>query len=75
LQLLKSRLTAKDDFSLEAFLAHCQQREASLPSTHEDLVTLKTVLDERRAAIRVAMSPWSVSGLIGGIIIRMLDKY
>src|SRR5215831_15102101 len=28
LRLLKSRLKPKDDFSLEAFLTHCQQREA-----------------------------------------------
>jgi uncharacterized protein YfeS len=63
LRLLKSRLTAKDDFSLDAFLSHCDRREASLPDTDEALSTLKKQSDARRAAIRAAMSPWERLGI------------
>jgi uncharacterized protein YfeS len=58
LRLLKTRLTAKDDFSLDALLTHCERRETSLPTTDEALAELKTALDQKRAAIRAAMSPW-----------------
>lgn len=60
LSILRSKITTKDDFRLDAFLDHCQQRESSLPSTDEGLVMLGKQLDERRAAIRVAMSPWEI---------------
>ncbi len=63
LRLLKTRLTAKDDFSLEALLAHCERREASLPTTDEALAQLKTVLNQKRAAIRAAISPWERLGI------------
>lgn len=58
LPLLKTRLTAKDEFSLDALLTHCERRDASLPTTDEALAQLKTALDQKRAAIRAAMSPW-----------------
>jgi uncharacterized protein YfeS len=58
LRLLKTRLTAKDDFSLDSLLTHCERREAFLPTADEALVQLKTTLNQRRAAIRAAMSPW-----------------
>ncbi len=60
LSMLRSKITTKDDFRLDAFLDYCQQREASLPSTDEGLVMLGKQLDERRAAIRVAKSPWEI---------------
>jgi uncharacterized protein YfeS len=63
LSLLRSRLKPKDDFLLDAFLSHCQQREAYLPDTEEALVELKRQLDERHAAIRAAMSPWERLGI------------
>jgi len=63
LQLLKSRLKTKDDFSVDAFLTHCHQREASLPHTDEALAQLKAVLDQRRAAMRAAMSSWERLGI------------
>lgn len=58
LRLLKTRLAAKDDFSLDSLLTHCERREASLPTTDEALAQLKTRLNQRQAAIRAAMSPW-----------------
>ncbi len=58
LELLKSRLTPKDDFSLDAFLAHCRRREAELPDTDEALMVLKDRIAINEAAIRDAMTPW-----------------
>jgi uncharacterized protein YfeS len=63
LALLKTRLTTKDDFSLDALLDHCRQREASLPDSDDALSTLKQELDERKKTIRDAMSPWDRLGL------------
>ena len=40
LELLKKRLTAKDDFNLAAFLGHCRKAQSRLPSTVEDLDAL-----------------------------------
>jgi hypothetical protein len=58
LDLLRPRLTPKDDFSLDAFISHCKQRETTLPDSDEALRNLKTALDAKQAAIRAAMSPW-----------------
>ena len=61
--LLRSRLKPKDDFLLDNFLTHCQLRGDHLPDTEEALLELKRRLDERRAAIRAAMSPWEKLGI------------
>ncbi len=63
LRLLRARLTTKDDFSLDALLSHCERCEASLPTTDEALAQLKTMLDQRRAVVRAAMSPWERLGI------------
>jgi uncharacterized protein YfeS len=63
LRLLKSRLTAKDDFKFDAFLSYAQQLESSLPETDETLAALKNRLVERRAAAKAAMSPWERLGI------------
>jgi uncharacterized protein YfeS len=58
LALLAQRLTAKDDFDLEAFLAHCRDAQSRIPSTPEELAELAEVCKTRRAARLAAMSPW-----------------
>ena len=63
LRLLEARLTGKDDFATDAFLTHCERRLASLPTTDEALSQLEVVLEQRRAAIRAAMSPWEFLGV------------
>ena len=63
LRLLKTRLTAKDDFSLDALLTHCEQRETSLPATDEALAQLKAALNQKRVAIQATMSPWERLGI------------
>lgn len=63
LSMLRLKITPKDDFHLDAFLDYCQRREASLPSTDEGLVMLKNQVDERRAAVRAAKSPWESLGV------------
>jgi uncharacterized protein YfeS len=63
LELLKKRLTAKDDFRLDAFLAHCRQAQLRLPSTEEDLVSFADECKTRQAARYAAMSPWERLGI------------
>jgi uncharacterized protein YfeS len=58
LRLLKSRLFARDDFAVDAFLDHCRMRRASLPRTNADLAALERLLNDKGAAARAAMSPW-----------------
>jgi uncharacterized protein YfeS len=62
-ELLKKRLTPKDDFELEAFLAHCRSSQARLPSTAEELASLAAESKKRHAARRSAMSPWERLGI------------
>jgi uncharacterized protein YfeS len=58
LTLLRERLTAKDDFRLEAFLAHCRQAQAKLPSTPKELTALVKHLENREVQRRASLSPW-----------------
>jgi len=58
LTLLRQRLTAKDDFHLEAFLAHCRQAQARLPATVKELTALVKRLEKRELQRREALSPW-----------------
>lgn len=58
LNLLKKRLTAKDDFQLEAFLAHCEQAQSRLPCTGQELATFSEECKKRQTATYAAMSPW-----------------
>jgi uncharacterized protein YfeS len=62
-RLMGRRLTAKDDFNLDAFLDHCLRMGERIPTDEEAFATLTTHLQERRAAIRAAMSPWEQLGL------------
>lgn len=63
LQLLRSKITTKDDFKLDAFLEHCQERTSKQPNTDEELAALKKLTDDRRTASRAAMSPWERLGI------------
>jgi uncharacterized protein YfeS len=63
LELLKKRLTSKDDFNLPAFLAHCRKAQSRLPSTAEELASFVAERETRRAARDAAMSPWERLGI------------
>jgi uncharacterized protein YfeS len=63
LELLKKRLTAKDDFNLSAFLAHCSKAHSRLPSTVEELVALAAEYKKNQAARYAVMSPWERLGI------------
>ena len=63
LELLKKRLTPKDDFSLAAFLAHCSKAQSRLPSTVEELAALAEECKKRQTARYAAMSPWERLGI------------
>jgi uncharacterized protein YfeS len=58
LALLRKRLAPKDDFQLEAFLAHCSQGHGHLPSTPEEFAAFADDAKRRHAERRAAMSPW-----------------
>ena len=63
LTLLRERLTAKDDFRVEAFLAHCRQAQARLPATAKELTALVKRLENREAQRQAALSPWEKLGI------------
>jgi len=63
LKLLKIRLTPKDDFQLDEFIAHCEKQRPMLPTTDAELVELQKRIREREAAIRAAKSPWELLGI------------
>jgi uncharacterized protein YfeS len=63
LQLLKQRLTAKDDFQLAAFLQHCADAQSRLPSTAQELAALAAESKRRRIARQAAKSPWESLGI------------
>jgi uncharacterized protein YfeS len=63
LTLLRKRLTAKDDFRLEAFLAHCRQAQAKLPVTAKELTALVKRLENREVQRQAALSPWEKLGI------------
>lgn len=63
LELLKKRLAPKDDFSLDAFLAHCRNAQTRLPSTAEGLASFVAECKTRQAARYAAMSPWERLGI------------
>jgi uncharacterized protein YfeS len=63
LKLMGSKLTRKDEFEFDSFMRHCLQCEARIPRDEEALSTLVTRLNERRAAIRDAMTPWERLGI------------
>jgi uncharacterized protein YfeS len=58
LTLLRQRLTAKDDFRLEAFLVHCRRAEARLPATVKELTALVKRLEKKEVQRRATLSPW-----------------
>ena len=63
IQRLKTRLTPKDDFRLEAFISHCESQRPILPATDLELAELQNRTREREAAIRAAESPWERLGI------------
>jgi uncharacterized protein YfeS len=63
LELLKKRLTPKDDFNLEAFLAHCHEAQTRLPSTAEELSSFAAECKKRQAARYAMKSPWERLGI------------
>jgi uncharacterized protein YfeS len=63
LELLKERLTPKDDFNLHAFLAHCCKAQTRLPSTAKELASFEAECERRKAARNAAMSPWERLGI------------
>jgi uncharacterized protein YfeS len=63
LRLMRFRLTAKDDFKLDAFLNHCLRNEERIPRDEESMAALTAQLKDRRAIIRTAMSPWEKLGI------------
>jgi uncharacterized protein YfeS len=63
LTLLRQRLTAKDDFRLEAFLAHCHQAQADLPSTAKALTALVKRLQKKEMERQAGLSPWEKLGI------------
>jgi len=63
LALMGKRLTANDDFDLDAFLTHCRNAQSQMPSTSDELAKLADDCKSRRAARLAAMSPWERLGL------------
>ena len=63
LKLMGSKLTRKDAFQFDSFMMHCSQCAARIPPDEGALATLVTRLNERRAAIRDAMTPWERLGI------------
>jgi uncharacterized protein YfeS len=63
LGLMRKRLTAKDDFRLEAFLSHCEKAQTRVPSTAKELAALAAEDEKRAAADEAAMSPWERLGI------------
>jgi uncharacterized protein YfeS len=63
LDLLKKRLTSRDDFNLAAFLAHCGRAQSGLPSTKEELAAFADESEKRQAARYAALSPWERLGI------------
>jgi uncharacterized protein YfeS len=63
LALLRKRLTAKDDFRLDAFLVHCSRAQTRLPATAEELAALAESSKRSRADRLAAMSPWERLGI------------
>ncbi len=63
LGLLRKRLTEKDTFKLEAFLNHCREAQARLPSTVEELGAYAEKSKKKQAARYAAMSPWERLGI------------
>lgn len=58
LELLRTRITAKDSFQLESFLQFCAARAGDLPKTEEELAQLKDEISIRQRAQRAALTPW-----------------
>jgi len=63
LELLRKRLTAADDFKLEAFLTHCREAQSRLPSTAEELAAFSEESKKRQAPRYAAMSTWDRLGI------------
>ncbi len=63
LALLQRRLTARDDFNLEAFLAYCREAESRLPLTTEEFATFAEECKRRQAARYAALPPWEALGI------------
>lgn len=56
LQLLKKRITSKDAFDLKAFMCHCQEMGAHLPTNDAELAALKDEAEKAHEAKLAAMS-------------------
>ena len=63
LGLLRKRLTAKNDFNLEAFLAQCAKAQSRLPSTLEQLAAFAEASKKKQIARYEAKSPWEKLGI------------
>ena len=74
LELLKNRLTAKDDFHLAAFLAHCNEARSRLPSTVEDLAALADECKKRQGRATRPCRHGNGWGLTGGTFIPTLGS-
>jgi uncharacterized protein YfeS len=63
IQMLKSRISSKDDFRLDLFLDHCEKRKPHLPTTDQDFVALIEVLRKQKSLANAALSPWERLGI------------
>src|ERR1700676_1861865 len=63
LALLRKRVTAKDDFRLEALLEHCSRALSRVPSTAEELGVLADECKKKWAELVASMSPWERLGI------------
>jgi uncharacterized protein YfeS len=61
--LLKQRLTAKDDFDLDRFVAHCAKAQQRVPSSEPEFTVLADEIKQRDLLRRAAMSPWEKLGI------------
>jgi uncharacterized protein YfeS len=58
LELLKKRLTERDDFRLDAFLNHCRDMQSRLPATDDEIDAVIAACKAHGESRRAAMSPW-----------------
>lgn len=63
LGLLRQRVKPKDEFRLEAFVAHCDEALQRLPRTSEQLQRLQESAEVARAAHLESLSAWEKLGI------------